>query len=101
MMIERRSATIHLYPQGVCVSPHRGVGAAGAKVELRGKERPLERDETAAPCGTFIAPGVRCGHPIEDHDLHGSAALECWRCEDWHTFVLSSAGHPPERRRIV
>ena len=57
----------------------------------------MERDETAASCGAFIAPGVRCGHLIEDHDLHGSALLECWRCEDWHAFVLSSSeGQEPE-----
>ena len=51
----------------------------------------MEQDESAAACDAFIAPGLRCGHLIKEHDLRGSALLECWRCKDWHTFVLSSA----------
>ena len=45
-------------------------------------------------CAAFIAPGLRCEHAIEDHALHGSALLECWRCEDWHPFVLAAADAP-------
>ena len=45
--------------------------------------------EAAAYCAAFIAPGLRCGHRVEQHILHGSELLECWRCEDWHHFVPS------------
>ena len=46
-------------------------------------------NDTAACCAAIIAPGVRCGHHVAQHEIHGSAFLECWRCEDWHHFVPS------------
>ena len=55
----RRSSRI--YPYGVCILCHRTVGAAGAKLERLGKERPMQRDESAAACdATFFidADGV-------------------------------------------
>ena len=38
-------------------------------------------------CVATIAPGVRCGHLIEDHVFHATALLECWQCDDWHVFI--------------
>jgi len=42
----------------------------------------------AVLCNAMVAPGVRCGHRVEEHILHGSTVLECWQCEDWHGFIL-------------
>ena len=43
--------------------------------------------DEAAYCAALIAPGLLCGHHVQQHLIHGSALLECWRCEDWHHFV--------------
>ena len=47
----------------------------------------LDPSEVAAYCAALIAPGLRCDHRVEEHVFHGSALLECWRCEDWHHFM--------------
>ncbi len=52
----------------------------------------LDASDAAGYCAAFIAPGLRCGHHVEQHLIHGSALLECWRCEDWHHFVPSRPG---------
>ena len=54
-----------------------------------------ERHWKADLCDTEIAPGVRCGHPVKDHIFHGSALLECWRCDDLHHFTINQN---PRRR---
>jgi len=46
-----------------------------------------EAAQRAAYCSAVIAPGVRCGHHVQQHIVHGSTLLECWRCDDWHAFV--------------
>ena len=56
-----------------------------------------ERHWDSDLCDTEIAPGVRCGHPVEDHVLHGPALLECWRCDDWHYFSI----HQNPRRKAA
>jgi len=48
--------------------------------------------DAAACCAAIIAPGLRCGHHVGQHEVHASALLECWRCEDWHEFVPSRPG---------
>lgn len=45
-------------------------------------------------CAALIAPGLRCEHLVEDHELHGSTLLECCRCEDWRPFVLAATDAP-------
>ena len=54
-------------------------------------------DETAY-CAAVIAPGMRCEHRVEQHVFHGSALLECWRCEDWHHFVPRRPSQDSPRR---
>ena len=54
--------------------------------ELGGFSRP---GDEASYCAAVIAPGLRCGHHVDQHVIHGSLLLECWRCEDWHHFVPS------------
>ena len=48
-----------------------------------------DRNDASAYCAATIAPRLRCGHHVEQHLVHVTALLECWRCEDWHHFVPS------------
>ena len=66
--------------------PRPMIAALSISRALRGTS--MRRPRPADICIAEVAPGLRCGHRVEDHLLHGPALLECWRCEDWHHFVM-------------
>ena len=61
----------------------------------------MRHAESAAFCNAMVAPGLRCGHRIEEHVFHGAWVLECWQCEDWHLFLPMRQRAPGENRRAA